>query len=120
MKWVLVLLMIAATTGGDVFRAAGMKQHGEIEDFRPGAVGRALRALVRNRFVMLSTLSMAVSFFSFIKLVSIAPLSFAVPVSAATFVPETVLARYWLKEAVDWRRWTGAALIMIGVVLVSQ
>jgi drug/metabolite transporter (DMT)-like permease len=63
---------------------------------------------------------MAVSFFAFIKLVSIAPLSFAVPVSAATFVPETILARFYLKEAVDWRRWSGAGLIMIGVILVSQ
>jgi drug/metabolite transporter (DMT)-like permease len=120
LKWVLVLLMVAATTGGDIFRAAGMRHHGEIEDFRPGAIAQALASLVRNRFVILSTCSMAVSFFAFIKLVSIAPLSFAVPVSAATFVPETILARFYLKEAVDWRRWSGAGLIMIGVILVSQ
>ena len=120
MKWVLVLLMIASTTGGDVFRAAGMRHHGEIEDFRPGAIAQAVASLIRNRFVILSTCSMAVSFFAFIKLVSIAPLSFAVPVSAATFVPETILARFYLKEAVDWRRWTGAGLIMVGVILVSQ
>jgi drug/metabolite transporter (DMT)-like permease len=112
--------MIAATTGGDVFRAAGMKRHGEIRDFRPGAIGRALAALARNRFVILSTCSMAVSFFAFIKLVSIAPMSFAVPVSAATFIPETILARFYLREAVDWRRWAGAGLIMLGVILVSQ
>ena len=119
MKWVLVLLMIAATTAGDVFRATGMKRHGEIADFRPGAIGRALASLARNRFVILSTCSMAVSFFAFIKLVSIAPLSFAVPVSAATFVPETLLARFYLREVIDWRRWLGAGLIMVGVVLVS-
>ena len=119
MKWVLVLLMIAATTGGDVFRAAGMKRHGEIADFRPGAIGRALAALVRNRFVILSTCCMAFSFFAFIKLVSVAPLSFVVPVSAGTFIPETVLARIYLREAIDWRRWLGAGFIMVGVILVS-
>ena len=54
------------------------------------------------------------------KLVSIAPMSFAVPMSAATFIPETLLAKYLLKEAVDWRRWIGAGLIAIGVVFVSQ
>lgn len=120
MKWVLVLLMIAATTGGDVLRSVGMKHHGEISDFRPGAIGRALAALARNRYVILSTLCMAVSFFSFIRLVAIAPLSFAVPVSAATFVPETFLARFYLREQVDWRRWMGAALIMAGVILVAE
>ena len=120
MKWILVLMLICATTAGDVFRSLGMRHHGEIHDFRPGALGRVLAALVTNRYVIISTCSMAVSFFSFMKLVSIAPMSFAVPMSAATFIPETLLAKYLLKEAVDWRRWTGAGLIAIGVVFVSQ
>jgi drug/metabolite transporter (DMT)-like permease len=63
---------------------------------------------------------MAVSFFTFIRLVSIAPLSFAVPVSAATLIPETLLARLFLHESVDWRRWAGAGLIAAGVVLISR
>jgi len=120
MKWVLVALLILATTIGDVFRSLGMKHHGEIHDFRPGAIGRALAAIARNKYVIISTCSMAVSFFAFIRLVSIAPMSFAVPMSAATFIPETILARFLLKEAVDWRRWTGAGLIAIGVVFISQ
>jgi len=70
--------------------------------------------------VILSTCAMAVSFFSFMKLVSIAPMSFAVPVSAITFVPETLLAKFLLREAVDWRRWTGIGLIVLGVVFISQ
>ena len=120
MKWILVLMLVCATTVGDVFRSLGMKHHGEIHDFRPGAVGRALAALARNKYVIVSTCSMAVSFFSFVKLVAIAPMSFAVPMSAATFIPETVLARVLLKEAVDWRRWTGVLLIAVGLVFISQ
>ena len=120
MKWFLVLLLVLATTAGDVFRSLGMKHHGEIEDFRPDSLGRALAALVRNRYVIFSTLWMALSFFAFIKLVAIAPMSFAVPMSAATFVPETILARLILKERVDWRRWTGAMIIALGVVFISQ
>jgi drug/metabolite transporter (DMT)-like permease len=54
------------------------------------------------------------------KLVSIAPMTFAVPMSAATFIPETLLARYLLRERVDWRRWTGIALIVVGVVFIAQ
>ena len=70
---------------------------------------------------------MAVSFFSFIRLVSIAPLSFAVPVSAATLIPETILARLFLGEQgrlapmgrrrTD-RRGRGADLAMIAAILV--
>src|ERR1700688_801345 len=76
MKWVLVLMVICATTVGDVFRSLGMRQHGEIHDFRPGAIGSAFGMVARNSFVIISTCAMAVSFFSFMKLVSIAPMSF--------------------------------------------
>jgi drug/metabolite transporter (DMT)-like permease len=120
MKWVLVLMVICATTVGDVFRSLGMRQHGEIHDFRPGAIGAAFGMVARNSYVIISTCAMTVSFFSFMKLVSIAPMSFAVPMSAATFIPETLLARVWLKEQVDWRRWTGVGLILIGVFFISQ
>ena len=120
MKWVLVALLIIATTVGDVFRSLGMRRHGEIRDFRPGAIGATFAAVARNWMVIVSTCAMAVSFFSFMKLVSIAPMTFAVPMSAATFIPETLLARYLLRENVDLRRWAGIGLIVIGVVFISQ
>jgi len=119
MTWALVALMVGATTAGEVMQAAGMRRHGEIRDFRPGAIGRALAVLARNRFVIGGVGAMAISFFALMKLLSMTDLSFAVPVSAATYVMETVLAKYLLKERVNGRRWAGAALVLCGVVLVS-
>ncbi len=120
MKWLLVLILVSATTLGDVARSRGMKKHGEVREFHPGAIRNALWRLAQNKWVILSTCAMAVSFFTFIRLVSIAPLSFAVPVSAVTLIPETILARVFLHEKVDWRRWAGAGLIAAGVVLLSR
>jgi drug/metabolite transporter (DMT)-like permease len=120
MKWVLVALCVTSTVVGDVFRSLGMRHHGEIQDFRPGAIGSALGAIARNWMVIVSTCAMTVSFFSFMKLVSIAPMSFAVPMSAITFIPETLLAKFLLREAVDWQRWIGIGLILFGVVFISQ
>jgi len=119
MKWLLVLLMVAATTAGEVLQAAGMRRHGEIHDFRPGAISRAIALLARNRFVIGSVIAMAVSFFAFMKLLSMTDLSFAVPVSAVTYVMETVLAKYVLQERVNALRWAGATLVVCGVTLVS-
>ena len=119
MKWLLVFLMVGATTVGEVLQAAGMRRHGEIHDFRPGAMGRALALMARNRFVIGSVFAMAVSFFAFMKLLSMTDLSFAVPVSAVTYVMETVLAKYVLKERVNGLRWAGATLVVCGVTLVS-
>lgn len=119
MRWVLVAMIVAATTVGEVLQAAGMRKHGEIHDFRPNAIGRALAAMVRNRFVIGGIIAMAVSFFAFVKLLSISELSFAVPVSAVTYAMETVLAKYFLKEHVSRLRWAGAALVVCGVALIS-
>ncbi|HXB66899.1 MAG TPA: EamA family transporter [Candidatus Acidoferrales bacterium] len=119
MKWILIAIMVAATTAGEVMQAMGMRRHGEIRDFRPGAIGRALALLACNRFVIGSMFCMAASFFAFMKLLAATDLSFAVPVSAVTYVLETVLAKYLLKEHVNWLRWAGALLVVCGVALVS-
>jgi drug/metabolite transporter (DMT)-like permease len=119
MKWIFIAIIVAATTVGEVMQAAGMRRHGEIRDFRPGAIRRAIALLSRNRFVIGSVVAMAVSFFAYLGLLTIADLSFAVPATAITYVLETVLAKYFLKEHVNWLRWAGASLVICGVALVS-
>jgi drug/metabolite transporter (DMT)-like permease len=119
MKWIFIAIIVAATTVGEVMQAAGMRRHGEIRDFRPGAIGRAIALLSRNAFVIGSVVAMAVSFFAYLGLLTIADLSFAVPATAITYVLETILAKYFLKEHVNWLRWAGASLVICGVALVS-
>lgn len=119
MKWILIAIIVAATTVGEVLSAMGMRRHGEIRDFRPGALGQAAAMLARNRFVIGSVAAMAVSFFAYMGLLTISDLSFAVPATAVTYVLETVLAKYVLKEQVNWLRWAGASLVICGVALVS-
>jgi drug/metabolite transporter (DMT)-like permease len=119
MKWIFIAIIVAATTVGEVMQAAGMRRHGEIRDFRPGALGRALALLSRNVFVIGSVIAMAVSFFAYLGLLTIADLSFAVPATAITYVLETIMAKYFLKEHVNWLRWAGACLVICGVALVS-
>jgi drug/metabolite transporter (DMT)-like permease len=118
-KWIYIAIIVGATTVGEVMQAAGMRRHGEIHDFRPGAIGRAAAMLSRNAFVVGSVVAMAVSFFAYLGLLTIAELSFAVPVTAVTYVLETILAKYILKEHVNWLRWVGACLVICGVALVS-
>ncbi len=119
MKWILVGIIVTATVLCDVLQTLGMRHHGEIHDFRPGALGRAASALASNWYVIVAVAMMAVSFFSFLTLLSFADLSFAVPATAASFVIETFVAKYFLKEQVAWRRWAGAALVACGVALLA-
>lgn len=119
MKWLLVALIAVATTASDVLQSAAMKRHGEIRDFRPGALRRALALLVRNKLIVASVAAMTISFFAFIALLSVADLSFAVPATAGSYVLETVLAKYLLREPVTLERWAGASLVACGVALLS-
>jgi len=119
MKFVWIAVIVAATTAGEVLQAHGMRSHGEIHDFRPGAIGRAMAMLARNWAVIASVAAMAVSFFAYLGLLTISELSFAVPATAVTYVLETLLAKYILKEQVTRLRWAGAALVVCGVALVS-
>lgn len=120
MKWVFIAVIVAATTAGEVLQAMAMRHHGEIRDFRPGAIGRAMAMLARNRYAIGGVAAMAVSFFAYEGLLPIADLSFAVPATAITFVAETILAKYVLKEHVSRLRWAGASLVICGVALVSS
>ncbi len=120
MKWLLVAIVVLTTTVGEVMQAMGMKHHGEIHDFSPNALGRVLAALTRNRYIVISFLAMAFSFFAFMALISSADLSFAVPATAASYVLETVLAKALLKEHIGIKRWAGALLVTGGVTLLSM
>jgi len=115
----MIAIVVASTSLGEVLQAIGMRRHGEIRDFRPGALGRAAAALARNWIVILSVVAMGISFFAFLGLLTVADLSFAMPVTAVTYAIETVLAKYVLKESVNWLRWVGASVVLCGVVLVS-
>jgi drug/metabolite transporter (DMT)-like permease len=119
MQWFYIGIIVAATTVGEVMQAAGMRKHGEIRDFRPGALGRAVALLARNRFVIGGVIAMAVSFFAYMALLTISDLSFAVPATAVTYALETALAQFVLKERVTRLRWAGASLVICGVALVS-
>lgn len=119
MKWLLVMLMVAATVLSDLLQSYEMKRAGEQSVGARGLL-RLLAMIAQRRFLILAILCMAVSFFSFMALVQSEPLSFAVPASAASFILETILAKFVLKEEVGVKRAAGALIVLAGVVLLGE
>src|SRR5438270_11432960 len=119
MKWFLLSIIVFATVLGDLLQSYEMKRSGE-QSVDARGLARLLRIIASRRYLLLGIACMAVSFFAFMALVQTAPLSFAVPASAATFVLETVLAKLVLKENVGKRRAAGALLVMGGVLLLAR
>jgi transporter family protein len=119
MKWVLVAIMTGATVLGDLLQSHEMKQAGE-QSVSARGLAKLLHTIALRRLLILGVACNAVSFFSFMALVQSEPLSFAVPVSSASFVLETLLARFVLHERISMRRAAGTVAVMAGVVLVSR
>ena len=120
MKWLLVGIVVGCTVLGDLLQSLEMKRHGEVDGFGASGLKRHAIALARRKYLMLGVCFMAVSFFAFMKLVTLADLSFAVPATAASVVVETILAKFILKERVNGFRWAGACLVAGGVALLAN
>jgi drug/metabolite transporter (DMT)-like permease len=118
MKWLLVAVMVSATVLADLLQSHEMKQAGE-QSVSASGFARLLQTIARRRLLFLGVMCNAVSFFTFMALVQSEPLSFAVPASAASFVLETVLAKFVLNEHIGVRRTAGALAVLAGVVLVG-
>lgn len=118
MKWLLVAAMVTATVMADLLQSHEMKQAGE-QSVSARGFARLLQQIARRRLLFLGVACNAVSFFTFMALVQTEPLSFAVPASSASFVLETVLAKFLLHEHIGVRRTAGALAVLAGVVLVG-
>ena len=118
MKWILVIAIVIATVASDLLQSYEMKQVGE-QSVSAHGFARLLQTIAQRRLLILGVAGNAVSFFAFMALVQREPLSFAVPASAASYVLETVLAKFVLHERIGTRRAAGAMIALAGVVLVG-
>jgi drug/metabolite transporter (DMT)-like permease len=118
MKWILVTAIVFATVLSDLLQSHEMKQEGE-QSVSARGLARLLHTIAQRRLLILGIACNAVSFFAFMALVQSEPLSFAVPASSASFVLETLLAKFVLHEQIGTRRVAGALAVLAGVVLVG-
>lgn len=116
--FLLLCSLIAFSSLGEILSAKGMQQIGDVS-FRPRALLGAFWRMLRNRFLFAGVFCLALSFFSFISLLSYADLSFVVPLTAVGYITNTLGARFFLHERISKERWMGTLLVAIGVALIS-
>src|ERR1700689_564435 len=68
MTWVLVIVMVVATVVSDLLQSFEMKRAGE-QSMGASGVGRLLRMIAARRYLLLSIVFLAFSFFAFMALV---------------------------------------------------
>ncbi len=113
--WIYVAIIVGSTVASDLLQSWEMKKQGETT-----GAGRLLKLLLTRLPLIGSIVFLAISFYAFLALLSVADLSFAVPATALSLVIETILARLLLNERVTPARWGGTILVAIGVLLLAQ
>ncbi len=92
--------------------ARAMKEIGDLDEIkaRVGLVGAAKAVLLNPKF-MLGVLCMASGFYSLLAAVSFSEVSLVAPAAAAlTFLTNAAVAKLYLKENVNSRRWASRGM----------
>ena len=117
-KFLYFFMIVVAGTGGELCVSRAMKQVGEVHDFRPAAIVRVIGRALTVKWMWFGVGMMTMAFFSLLAILSLEKVSFVVPVTALSYVAGALGGRFFLGERISLSRWTGIALVCVGVTLV--
>lgn len=113
---ILVLVVIVTNVLGNVSLSRGMHQVGRIVSASPLAYLRAFA----NPWTILGICVLVVWMLTDLALLSRADLSFVLPVTASAYVLVALGGHFILHDHISLARWTGIALITLGVILAEE
>jgi drug/metabolite transporter (DMT)-like permease len=99
--------------------ARTMKTVGEVTDFHPKAIARAIGRAMRVPWFWIGLTMMTTGFFALLGMLSVANVSFVFPATAISYLFVLVGSRLFLGERVTPQRLVGVALVCMGVALVA-
>jgi uncharacterized membrane protein len=112
----ILVLFIALKAVGNLSLAWGMKHFPQSMSANPIPFIRAMF----DPFVALGVAALILALLVRMALLSLADLSYVLPVTAIGYVIAAFLGKTFLSETVSNQRWLGTALIFIGAALVSS
>jgi drug/metabolite transporter (DMT)-like permease len=110
-----MLAAVLALALGETALAKGMKQTARVE----GTWTELALAILRNDWVLAGSALLVVHLGLYLLALRRADLSFALPLTAASYPLSAILARFYLHEDVGTARWLGTLLITAGVAIVA-
>jgi uncharacterized membrane protein len=113
--WSVLLFFLALKAGGNSAMALGMKQIPNRMSLDPTLY---LHAML-NPFVAMGVAALILALLTRMALLSLADLSFVLPVTAIGYVIAVFIGKVFLHETVTGQRWMGTLLIFGGALLVG-
>jgi len=117
--FVVIFLAALSAAVGETLLSYAMKRTGEMNLADPSHWSNLIFSVVRNPYISIGVVLLGVYFFLYLIALSWADLSFVLPLTAVSYIFAALLARFFLGEDISWLRWTGTALIVIGIAFVA-
>jgi multidrug transporter EmrE-like cation transporter len=121
--WTSIVLVALCAVTGDVLTARAMRRVGDLDEIRArSGLSGAIRAVLTVPEFSLGVGAMTLSFFSLLyALAPPAPVSLVAPATASlTYLGNAIVARTFLHENVDRRRWFSVLLVTVGIYLITK
>ncbi len=114
--WLVLAFFLALKAAGNSSMAFGMKMVPEKMSMNPALY---LHAML-NPFVAFGVLALVLALLTRMALLSLADLSFVLPVTAIGYVIAVAIGKFALHETVTPQRWLGTMLIFAGALAVGS
>ncbi len=116
----MIVVMVLAGPIGNVFLGKGMKEVGTLTLWPPAQLLHFVLGVFVTFPIWLGILSLLTFFVAYMLVLSWADYSFVQPVSSVAYGVVALLGWLVLGEQVSALRWTGIAIICLGVFVVSR
>lgn len=116
----LILISISIAVGGQILLKIGMNRIGSVALNSMGAIGHLFLSVLKSPIILIGLFMYVISAALWLIVISAVDLSFAYPFIGLTYVLILIVSKFILKESVNPVRWIGAAIITIGVVVISR
>lgn len=112
----LLIMVLLLKPFGNLSLAWGMRHFSQVLSTNPFLYARAML----NPYVALGVVMLAGGLLMRMALLSLADLSFVLPLTAIGYILSTLLGKFFLSEDVSAWRWLGTFLIFLGTAIVAS
>jgi len=118
--YVFLLLIVLFAPLGNVLLGKGMKTIGSARDWAPQELLHILLRILTSGYIWLGIVCLLAFFVAYMLLLTWADYSYVQPASSFSYLVVAVLGLLLLGEKVSLLRWTGIAIICVGVFIVGH
>lgn len=118
--YIFLLFIVLFAPLGNVLLGKGMKKIGSAHDWEPRELFHILMRILASGYIWLGIACLLAFFVAYMLVLTWADYSYVQPASSISYLVVALLGLLLLDEKVNALRWTGIAVICLGVFIVGH